>query len=72
MQLGAFPHAYLHIPDPVNPMASEVRKVELNLAGFPVGSHVYIGPQRFEVSQVWLSLDDDDGEDGIHLRLGPI
>jgi hypothetical protein len=68
----SFQNAYLHILDPVNPAATEVRKIEAHLAGVPVGSHVYIGPKQFKVSQVWLALDDDDGEDGVHLRLEPI
>ena len=71
MQFSAFSSAYLHILDPVNPAATEVRKIEAQMAGVPVGSHVYIGQKQYTVSRV-LALDDDDGEDGVHLQLAPI
>ncbi len=45
MQFSAFSSAYLHILDPVNPAATEVRKIEAQMAGVPVGSHVYIGAE---------------------------
>jgi hypothetical protein len=72
MQFSAFANAYLHILDPVNPSATEVRKIEAQMAGVPVGSHVYIGKKQYTVSRVWLALDDEDGEDGVHLQLAPI